>query len=241
VNLTVVLHQPQDLVNIAGVVRVMKNFALHQLTLVAPAEFESRRITGIAHGSDDLVKQIVIVDDLDTALADCTYVAGMTARQRAAKRNMQRPSEAAHDLLTAAREGSAVLLLGREDKGLSNEDLDRCHRVVTIPTSDDYAALNLSHAFAVMAYELFVARYEPEFKSPRRVAEAATHEQFERLFSRAEEALAAIEFFKTRNTASIMRTMREVSHRTPMDARELDLFKAMCVEVVRFLERKGVK
>ena len=65
-NLTVVLHQPQDLVNIAGVVRVMKNFALHQLTLVAPAEFESRRITGIAHGSDDLVKRSVIVDDLDT-------------------------------------------------------------------------------------------------------------------------------------------------------------------------------
>jgi len=241
VKLTVVLHQPQDLVNIASVVRVMKNFALRDLTLVAPAEFEPRRIAGIAHGSDDLVKRIAIVDDLDTALVDCTYVAGMTARQRAAKRNMQRPSEAAHDLLTAAHDGSAVLLLGREDKGLSNEDLDRCHRIVTIPTNDDYAALNLSHAFAIIAYELFVARYQPEFKSPRRVVEAATHEQFEQLFSRAEDALAAIEFFKTRNTASIMRTVREVSHRTPMDARELNLFKAMCVEVVRFLERKGVK
>ena len=111
----------------------------------------------------------------------------------------------------------------------------------TIPTNDDYAALNLSHAFTVMAYELFVQRFQPAFKPPRRVAEPATHDQFEQLYERAEEALAAIEFFKTRNTASIMRTVREVSHRTPMDAREVNLFKAMCVEVVRFLERKGVQ
>ncbi|UCD23986.1 MAG: TrmJ/YjtD family RNA methyltransferase [Gemmatimonadota bacterium] len=239
--LTVVLHQPQDLVNIASVVRVMKNFALRDLTLVDPAEFEPRRITGIAHGSDDLVRRISIVDDLDTALADCTHVVGMTARQRAAKRNMQRPNEAAYDLLTAAQDGVAALVLGREDKGLSNDDLDRCHRVVTISTAEDYAALNLSHAFTVMAYELFSARHQPAFKSPRRISESATHEQFEQFFDRAEDALAAIEFFKTRNTGSIMRTVREVAHRTPMDAREVNLFKAMCVEVVRFLERKGVK
>jgi tRNA C32,U32 (ribose-2'-O)-methylase TrmJ len=92
-----------------------------------------------------------------------------------------------------------------------------------------------------MAYELFSTRHQPDFKSPRRVADSATHEQLEQFYSRAEDALAAIEFFKTRNTESIMRTVREVSHRSPMDARELNLLRAMCVEVVRFLERKGVR
>lgn len=240
-NLVVVLNEPQDLVNIAGVVRVMKNFGMRDLRLVNPLEFEPKRITGIAHGSDDLVKRAEIVDDLDTALADRTFVAGMTARQRAAKRNMQRPREAALHLLVAAEEGNAALLFGREDKGLNNEQLDRCHRVVTIPTASDYAALNLSHAFAVMAYELFVAREDTDFKRPRRTAPPASREQLEQLFTRAEQGLSAIEFFKTRNPASIMRTVREIAHRTPMDGREVSLLKAMCVEVVRYLERMGVR
>ncbi|UCG87283.1 MAG: RNA methyltransferase [Gemmatimonadota bacterium] len=240
-NLVVVLHRPQDLVNIGGVARAMKNFELRNLRLVEPLEFDPRRVTGIAHGSDDLVERIELFDDLDAALADRDYVAAMTARQRAAKRNMQRPREAASELLDAARDGAAALLLGREDKGLTNDELDRCHRVVTIPTGERYAALNLSHAFTVMAYELFVVRYEPEFKRPRRVAPTATHEELEQMFSRAEAALDAIDFFKTRNPASVMRSVREVAHRAPMDAREAGLIKAMCVEVVRFLERKGVR
>jgi TrmH family RNA methyltransferase len=241
VNLTVVLNSPQDLVNIAGVVRAMKNFELRDLRLVTPVDFEARRIAGIAHGSEDLVERIGLFEDLDAALGDRDYIVGMTARQRAAKRNMQRPRAAVADLLNAAREGCAALVLGREDKGLTNDELDRCHRIVTIPTSERNAALNLSHAFTVMAYELYVARCEPEFKRPRRVAPLATHEELEQMFARAEAALEAIEFFKTRNPAAVMRSVREVVHRAPMDAREAGLLKAMCVEVLRFLERKGVQ
>ncbi len=241
-NLVVVLHQPQDLVNVASVVRAMKNFALRDLRLVSPAaEIDRRRVTGIAHGSDDILRRVRLFDDLDAALADRTYVAGMTARQRAAKRNVLRPREAALDLVHAALEGKAALLLGREDRGLTNEELDRCHRIITIPTNPDYAALNLAQAFTVMAYELFAARDSSPFKRPRRTAEPATHEDSEELFRSAHAALEAIEFFKTRQTASIMRTVREVVHRTPMDKRETKLFRAMCYEVLNFLARKGVR
>lgn len=240
--LVVVLNEPQDLVNVASVVRAMKNFGLRGLRLVSPAEaFDRRRITGIAHGSDDVVQRVRLYDDLDTALSDRTYVAAMTARQRAVKRNMVRPREGAVELLAAADRGKAALLLGREDRGLTNEELDRCNRVITIPTNPDYAALNLAQAFTVMAYELFTARENPDFKAPKRHAEPATQELMEQLFQRVEEALSAIEFFKTRQTASIMRTVREVAHRTPLDSREVKLFRAMCIEVVRYLERQGVR
>jgi len=242
VNLVVVLNQTQDLVNVASVVRAMKNFGLRDLRLVSPAEqIDSRRVTGIAHGSDDIVKRVKTYDDLDTALADRTYIAGMTARQRAAKRNVLRPRDAAVDLLSAAQEGKAALLLGREDRGLTNEELDRCHRIITIPTNPTYAALNLAQAFTVMAYELFAARDDSELKRPRRPAAPATQDDLEELFGSAHAALDAIEFFKTRHTANIMRTVREVIHRTPMDKREVKLFRAMCYEVLRFLERKGLR
>jgi TrmH family RNA methyltransferase len=241
-NLVVVLNNPQNLVNVASVIRAMKNFGFRDLRLANPEEeIETRRITGIAHGSDDIVSSLEVFDDLNAALADRTFIAGMTARQRAAKRNMQWPREAAKDLIEAADDGRAALLLGREDRGLTNDELDRCHRIVTIPTVPDYAALNLSHAFAIMAYELYAALEEHEFKRPRRGSTPATQEDLENFFARADEALHAVEFFKTRNTSHIMRTVREVVHRTPMDARELHLFKAMCIEVVKYLERIGAR
>jgi TrmH family RNA methyltransferase len=164
----------------------------------------------------------------------------MTARQRAAKRNVLRPRPAADEILRGAADGTAALVLGPEDRGLSNDELDRCHRLVTIPTSR-YQALNLSHAFVVMAYELYVARGEGTLKPPRRRAPATTAAQLELLFDDAERALDAIEFFKTRNPEHVMRTVRDVIHRTPLDAREAKLLRAMCIEVVRYLERVGVK
>ncbi len=240
-SLVVGLQHPPDLVNIAVVVRAMKNFELSNLRMVAPLEYDPHRIEGIAHGSGELLKRVHMFDRLDEALADCTFVAGMTARQRAAKRNMQRPAEAAPELLMKAEEGTAALVLGPEHRGLTNEELDRCHRIITIPTSPDYAALNLAQAFTVMAYTLYVVGAEQPFKQPRRAAPAASHEQFEQLFRDAEGALDAIDFFKTRNPRSIMRTLREVVHRTPLDRREATLLRAMCLEVVRYLERVGVK
>ena len=241
-DLVVVLSNPQNLVNVASVVRAMKNFGLRDLRLANPeAELDSKRITGIAHGCDDIAERIEVFDHLDAALVDRTFIAGMTARQRAAKRNMQWPREAAVDLLTAAEEGRAALLLGREDRGLTNDDLDLCHRIVTIPTAPDHPSLNLSHAFAVMAYELFVASTEPEFKRPRRDSIPATQEDFEGFFASAEEALVAVEFFKSRNNSHILRMFREVAHRSDMDAREVRMFRGMCIEVVKYLQRMGLR
>jgi tRNA (cytidine32/uridine32-2'-O)-methyltransferase len=240
VSLVVVLVHTQDLVNIAGVVRSMKNFGLRDLRLVGPEEYEPRRIEGIAHNTADVLRRVRIFDDFESAVADCTLVAGMTARERTAKRAVARPREAASELLAAAEMGTVAVVLGREDRGLTNEELDRCHRSVIIPTNPDHPSLNIAQAFTVMAYELFVARGPLPFKTPRRTAPSATVEQVSGVFAAAQEALDAIEFFKTRNPAPIMRTVREVVHRASLDAREAKLVTAMCIEVVRFLERKDV-
>jgi len=239
VPLVVVLHRPRDLVNIASVIRIMKNFALRDLRLVAPAEYDAFRVEGIAHKTGDVLKRVVVFDALDQALADCHHVVGFTARQRSAKRNAQRPREAAGEVLAVSEATLVALVFGPEDRGLTNDELDRCHRIVTIPTSADYASLNLAQAVAVMAYELFLARGTPPLKPPRRAAEPATQEQLERLFADAHQALEAIDFFKTRNPEPIMRTVREVLHRTPLDAREVELARAMCIEAAKRVRREG--
>jgi tRNA/rRNA methyltransferase len=236
----VVLDQPQDLVNIAHVVRGLKNFGLRDLRLVSPREYDAYRVAGIAHQTDDILARVRTFESLAEALADCVHVVGFTARGRTAKRNLQRPREAATEI-TALAEGDApiALLFGREDKGLTNDALDRCHRVVTIPTAPAYASLNLGHAVVVMLYELALARGADArpFKAPRRPADPATAEELERLFGDVARALAAIDFFKTRNADGIMRTMRELVHRTPLDAREAKLLRAMAIEVMKYGER----
>jgi TrmH family RNA methyltransferase len=240
-SLVVVLVETQDLVNIAGVVRSMKNFGLRDLRLVRPLEYEPRRVEGIAHKTGDLLRRVVVFDDFEAAVADCTLVAGLTARERTAKRTVARPRDAAAELADAAETGTVALVLGREDRGLTNEQLDRCHHSVVIPTNPEHRSLNLAQAFTVMAYELFLTRGEQPFKAPRRTAAPATAEHLESLFAAAQEALDAVEFFKSRNPEPIMRTVRDAVHRASLDAREAKLVQAMCLEVVRFLERHGVR
>jgi TrmH family RNA methyltransferase len=235
----VVLHEPQDLVNIAHVVRGMKNFGVRDLRLVSPREYEAYRVEGIAHQTQDVLARVRTFDSLEEALADCVHIVGFTARGRTAKRNLQRPRDAAAEVLALADGAPVALLFGREDKGLSNDALDRCHRVVTIPSDPSYASLNLGHAVIIMLYELALARGAEErpFKAPRRPSEPAEAAELERLFVDVARALHAIDFFKTRNADGVMRTMREIAHRAPLDAREVKLLRAMAIEVTKYGER----
>jgi tRNA/rRNA methyltransferase/tRNA (cytidine32/uridine32-2'-O)-methyltransferase len=237
--IVVVLDEPQDLVNIAHVVRGMKNFGLRDLRLVNPREYEPYRVEGIAHQTQDLLARVRTFATLAEALADCVHIVGFTARGRTAKRNQQRPREAATEVLELADGGPVALLFGREDRGLSNDALDRCHRVVTIPSEPTYSSLNLAHAVIVMLYELALARgvESQPFKTPRRPSEPAVADEVERLFEDVARALDAIEFFKTRNSDAVMRTLREVGHRTPLDAREVKLLRAIAIEVTKYGER----
>ena len=155
-NVCVVLVEPQDPVNIAAVVRAMKNMGVEQLRLVSSVEYDPSRVERVAHDTRDIVARIQHFDSLDDAIADCVFAAGFTARRRKAKWKLTTPREIAAPMLAAAVEGKVAIFFGREDHGLSNESLDRAHAVVTIPTGD-HPSLNLAQAVLIALYELHVA------------------------------------------------------------------------------------
>ena len=238
----IVLVAPQDIVNIASAVRIAKNFGIDDLRLVTPAVFDAWRIEGIAHNTADLVERIQVFDTLEAAVTDCVWVVGLTARGRAAKRSLLRPRAAAREACARLQAGPVAFVAGREDKGLTNEELDRCHALVTIPTTPEYSSLNLAQAVAIMGYESWLARggEERPAKPPRHVADPVVAEQLERLFADWERSLDAIEFFKTRQPDQVMRSFREIIFRAGLDGREAALVRAMGIEVRRFLQRKGL-
>jgi TrmH family RNA methyltransferase len=234
----VVLLEPRDPVNIAAAVRVMKNMGVSDLRLVRPVAYDPWRIEGIAHDTRDLVEGIRHHDSLDEALADCVRVAAFAGKRRAARWTVRTPERAADDLMTYATTGPVALLFGREDWGLPGEALDRAHIIVTIPTTE-HASLNLAQAVLIGLYELHLRAGDATrtLDPPRKSAPPPTAEQFERLFVDAERALAAVDFFKTRNAELILRTVRSLAFRAAPDARELELARAMLIEVVRAMER----
>ena len=235
---SIVLHEPQDPVNIAGTVRAMKNMGLSDLRLVNPSEYDPHRLEGIAHKTRDLIDAMRTFTSFDDAVRDCVRVVGFTARRRAAKWRIISPKEAAGELLEAANDGPVALVFGREDSGLPNEVLDRVHSAVVIPTTD-HASMNLAQAVLIGAYELHLAAGDAtrRLPPPRKATPPPTEEQLEQFFRDVEQSLARIEFFKARRAEHIMRTVRSLTGRALPDARELSLIRAMAIEVVRYIER----
>ena len=237
-SVVVLLYEPQDPVNIGATVRAMKNMGVSRLRLVRPVEYEAERLEGIAHGTMDVIERIEHFDSFDEAVADCVRAVGFTARRRAAKLRVIDPKAAAAELLELAGDGNVAMVFGREDSGLPNEILDRVHASVTIPTTE-HASLNLAQAVLIGLYELHLAAADATrtLAPPRKDAPPATNAQFEQFFGDAQQALTAIEFFKTRYPEHIMRTLRSLTFRAAPNARELSLIRAMAIEVLNFLER----
>ncbi|MGH7668045.1 MAG: RNA methyltransferase [Gemmatimonadaceae bacterium] len=235
----VVLCEPQDPVNIAATVRAMKNMGVGTLHLVRPVAYDPVRLEGIAHGTRDLIDRIEQFDDFEAAIAGCVRVVGFTARRRAARWTVTSPRDEAITTLTAAADGPVAYVFGREDSGLPNDILDRVHAAVMIPTTE-HASLNLAQAVLVGIYELHLAARDAtrDVAPPRKAAPPPTPEQFEQYFADAERALDTIEFFKTRVSEHIMRTVRSLTYRAAPDTRELSLVRAMTLEVVNFLHRR---
>ena len=235
----VVLLETQNIVNVATVMRAMKNMGVSDLRLVnAGVEVDGWRIQGIAHDTGDILAKTREHATLDEALGDCVLVAAFTARQRSARWEVTTPREVSGRLLDSADDGPVALLFGREDRGLPNEALDRANVHVTIPTSN-YASLNLSQAVMVALYELHLASGDATRakKPPRKDAPPPEAVELERFHADAEAALRAIEFFKTRYPEHVLRTVRSLVARADPNARELSLMRAMAIEVVKNLER----
>jgi tRNA (cytidine32/uridine32-2'-O)-methyltransferase len=238
--IVIVLNRTQDVVNIATSLRAMMNMGLTRLRLVAPDDFNAWRIAGIAHGAEPLIERIEFFDTLDDAVADCALVLGTTARRRAAAYIWSNPRDYAPELLSydADAERPIAIVFGREDTGMLNHELDRCDRILVVPTSALNSSLNLSQAVLLVGYELFLAATQREgLPRPKRDAPPASALELQALFEQADAALGVLDFYKGKNPEAIMRTVRAIIRRADINGREAALLRAMGIEVQKVAGR----
>ena len=234
----IVLNEPQDPINIAATIRVMKNMGVRDLRLVNPVQYDPWRVEGVAHGTRDLVDQIKHFDSLQAALADCVRVAAFAGKRRAVRWAVATPRDMAAQFIETAAEGKVALLFGQEDHGLPNEALDLAQLLVHIPTTE-HSSLNLAQAVMVALYELHLAAGDATrvLAPPKKEAPPAAQAEWEQTYTDLARALEEIRFFRTRNQDNVMRSVRSLLARAEPDGRELMLVRAMGIEVLRTIER----
>lgn len=158
--LKVVLVEPKYDGNIGSVARAMKNFGFDNLVLVNPCSIDDFGRAMASHAKDVLEKARE-VRTLEEALNNTDLVVGTTGKrlgneQRHLRLHLRVPCLSPKELSNKldGKDGTIALLLGREDCGLTDDELAICDMVVSIPTSADYPIMNISHAAAVLFYEL---------------------------------------------------------------------------------------
>lgn len=247
--LRIVLVGTQHPGNIGSAARAMKTMGLSALHLVAPLRFPDPEARVLAAGAEDLLEAAPVHATLDQALAGCHLVLGTSARRRHVALPALDPREAAARLVEASARGPVALVFGRERTGLENEELQRCHASVGIPTDPDFSSLNLAAAVQVLSYELRLALLsvaagaEAAVPAATRPAAgpAATADELERYFTHLDQALHEIDFHKGKPPERVMARLRRLYLRASLDARELKILRGILTEAQRMarLARAG--
>jgi len=209
-DLVVVLVRPRNPLNIGAAARAMSNFGAHQLRLVNPYGIAFREARS-AVGASVLLRDAQEFKTVADAIADCSLVVGTTAvRNRALQHQLHPLNEAGTDVRTHLKTGPVALLFGSEKIGLTNDDFNHCHWLLTIPTHDQNISMNLGQAVAVCLYEL--AR-DDSSEPVRENDEPATAGEIEKIISYLLEALWISQYVKPNTDEFFEKKVRHLMRR----------------------------
>ncbi len=242
--LVLVLVEPAGPLNLGSVARLCANFGLAELRLVQPrcdpGDGEARRM---AVHAGPLLERAGIFPDLAAAIADCRRVVATSGRREAEPLPVDGPEQALGWLRDAPPGGGpAALVFGREDRGLSNDELRQAGRILRIDTDDGYPSLNLSHAVAVALHEWRRCAAGPPSVPvaagssgwPEPVGRAA----LEDTLADAEDLLLAVGFLLPHTAHARMAKLRGLLQRAQIGDGELALLRGM-VRQLRWASLRG--
>jgi len=234
----IVLVKPQMGENIGAVARVMLNFGLVSLRLVAPRDrWPNPKAEQVAVGADVVLKHARLDWSTEEALADATLVVAATARPRGMEKPVWGAREAAANIRAALAAGERpVVMFGPEAAGLETEDVARADAILTLPVNPDFASLNLANAVAVFAHAYAEARQDsaiPSWWTDQR-SPPASHAELEKMFAHLEEELERGRFFHPEDKGPLMkrhlRAMFLRAHPTDQEVRTMrGVIKALTI------------
>lgn len=219
--------------NIGAAARAIKNMGLSRLVLVAPKDFPSDQAQWRAAGALDILESAVVVETLDEAIADCHLVVGTSARGRRIPWPLVSPRECGDKVYSEAKnaEHEVAILFGREDRGLTNEELHKCQYHVHIPANPAYSSLNIAAALQVIVYEIRMSALAAEAGQPVSFDEwdmpPASQKDIEHYFTHLQELLEQQGFLEEGNPRQTLTRLRRLYGRVRPDQMELNILRGM--------------
>ena len=233
----IILVEPAGPLNVGSIARVMKNFALKQLVLVNPqCDYLGEEAMRMAVHAKDVLETAVSVATLPEALSGCKRAIATTARTRD-NSLLQSPREVLPWLLEVEAQ-PAALIFGREDRGLSNEELNYAQKFMRIPTDSGYASLNLASAVAISCYELTLSQ-PLTIETNAAYNEIAPMEVVEGYYEQLESLLLSIEYLYPHTAASRMEKFRQLYNRAQLQTTEVAMLRGILRQISWAIAQSG--
>ncbi|HEX7151973.1 MAG TPA: RNA methyltransferase [Thermoanaerobaculia bacterium] len=225
----IVLVEPREAGNVGAAARVMKNFGLDDLWIVGEHPELLPVSSWWASGADDLLERAHFAATLLEAVGDAHFtVATTSSRGRTTPADFT-PRTLSQRVATLSDEQTLALVFGREDHGLTREEVLLCQYTAVIPTNAKFPTMNLAQSICVFAYEL--AQLEPSATGQRQLPTAG---QVERLHERIQSLLLEAGFLRESNPDHVYDDLRGMIARASLDEREATIL----LGVIRQLEWK---
>jgi TrmH family RNA methyltransferase len=222
--LTVVLVETQSPGNIGSVARAMKNLGLNRLVLVNPQTTLTDESRHLACGADDVLDNAQHAQTLPEALASFHLSVGTSSRPVDWIPTVLLPSELAAKLAGLSNEQRVALVFGPERTGLTNEHLQHCQWLTTIPTDLKFDSMNLAHAVAIVSYEI---RRRLSAQSVGRPLQRANLEQVEDFATGLQKCLDEIGFLNQQNPQQVMFSLRQILSRACLEERDVSILRGI--------------
>jgi len=224
-----ILVEPKSEENIGAVARVLKNFGCSDFYLVNPPDIGKKAIAVASHAYD-VLRACEIVGSIEEAIENSAIVAGTTSKHGiSSSKHLRMPFFSPQQLKEKVKAGKSEvlsILFGREDTGLKREELMLCDIVVCIPTSPEYPVMNLSHAVAVVLYELRGVGVDEGMTSASRAIRLASVEDKGRLFTHVETFLDEIGYKEHKKEKTLL-MLRRILGRAELTGRELQTLRGI--------------
>ncbi len=230
-NIRIVLIQTSHPGNIGSAARAMKTMGLSELYLVKPKSFPDEQAVTMSSNATDILENATVVDSVQDALAGCHLVVGTSARhERTLAWEVLEPRECSQKITKQTKTGGVAILFGRENSGLTNDELALCHYLVHIPTNPDYSSLNLASAVQILSYECRVASETGDSQTKAdETEEVATADAMEGYYKHLETAMIESKFLDPETPKHLMTRLRRLYGRVKVTPSELNILRGMLV------------
>lgn len=221
--------------NIGSVARAMKTMGLSDLVLVDPQTEIDEKSQALAAGAKDLLATATIEKTLEDAVKDCGLVIGTSARSRTLPWPMLDPRQSGEKLISEANDYPVAIVFGRENSGLSNDELQLCQYHVCIPANPEYSSLNLAMAVQTLCYEVRMAALAGVDTMSVDASEEPypSSENMEGFYRHLEETLNEIGFIIKAHPGQVMTKLRRLYNRARPENVELNILRGILTATQR--------